>query len=183
MGAEMIEWFNNSKRKENEKDSRSRRIYSFNGSRNGFELGVGPRTAYLAIDEFRNGDDWKDQRDRLKYAVERQLLSHSSIVSVGTISYWRVWASIIPIVTPSHWITAGYRSTENRYDKVPVIQFPASLGDSEGVIHDLAEPMAWAIDALPLPLSLQLEKRERSVFSLTLLSALSIAVRDQMTRH
>ena len=179
----MIEWFNNSKRKDNERTSRTRRIYSFNGSRHGSELGSEPRTAYLAIDEFRSGDSWKPQRDRLRYAVERQLLSHSSIVSVGTISYWRVWAAIIPSVAPSHWVTAGYRSTENKYDKVPVIQFPASLGNSEGVIHDLAEPMAWAIDALPLPPSLQLEKRERSVFSLTLLSALSIAVRDQMTRH
>ena len=175
----MIEWFNNSKGKKNERNSRSRRIYSFNGS----GLGTEPRTAYLSIDEFRSGDSWKPQRDRLKYAVERQLLCHSSIVAVGSVSYWRVWAAIIPSVTPSHWITAGYRSTENKYDKVPVIQFPASLGSSEDVIHDLAEPISWAIDALPLPPSLTLKERERAVFSLTLLSSLSIAVRDQMSRR
>ena len=172
----MIEWFKNSKGKDH---GRTRRIYSFNGS----GLGAEPRTAYLAVDEFRSGDPWELQRDRLRRVVERQLLSHSSIVAVGSISYWRVWAAVIPSLTPSHWITAGYRSTENKWDKVPVIQIPVSLGSSEGVIHDLAEPMAWAIDALPLPPSLQLDREKRAVFSLTLLSSLSIAVRDQMTRH
>jgi len=179
----MIEWFDNLGRKNEEQ---RRRIYYFDNTDStgdGSLLGPRFRTPYLAIDEFRQNDDWKDQRDRLRRVVERQLLCHASIVSIGQISYWRVWASIIPSVRPSHWITAGYRSTVNRWDKVPVIQFPASLGDSEGVVKDLAEPMAWAIDALRLPSSLTLERSERAVFSLTLLSALSMAVRDQMTRH
>ena len=68
----------------------------------------------------------------------------------------------------------------SEYDVVPVIQFPASLGDSEGVLRDVAQQIADAIDALPMPPSLQLEKRERRVLSLTLLSALSIAVRNRM---
>jgi len=170
----MIDWFQKSSR--NDERNGSRRIYSFNGSRLGPEL----RTAYIAIDEFRQGDLWKDQRDRLRIVVSRQLLAHASIVSIGQISYWRVWAAIIPSVVPSHWITAGYRSTENKWDKVPVIQIPVSLGTSESVVRDIAEPIAWAIDALQLPESLQLSKRERSVFSLTVLSALSIAVRSRM---
>ena len=176
----MIEWFNNLGRK-NERRER-RRVYYFDGTRHGSDVGPNPRTVYLSIDEFRYGDDWSGQRDRLKYVVERQLLCHSSIVAVGSISYWRVWAFIIPSIAPSHWITAGYRSTENRLDKVPVIQFPACLGNSEAVVLDIADKMAWAIDALPMVGSLQLEKRQRSVFSLTLLSALSVAVRDWMSR-
>ena len=177
-GAKMTEWFNNLKRKNEEQ---SRRIYYFD--KRGDGLGVWPRTIYIEIDEFRSGDDWKNQRDRLKLVVERQFLSHASIVSIGQISYWRVWSSIIPSVVPSHWITAGYRSTRNRWDKVPVIQFPASLGTSESVLKDLAKPMTWAIDALPLPLSLTLERSERAVFSLTLLSELAVSVRGQMSRR
>ena len=176
----MIEWFNKNLRGKHANDrERPRRIYYFE-RRSG--LGGRIRTPYLAIDEFRVGDDWKDQRDRLRLVVERELLSHASIVSIGQVSYWRVWAAIVPSVMPSHWITAGYRSTENRWDKVPVIQFPASLGDSDSVVKELAEPMAWAIDALPLPTSLQLEKHERNSLSLMLLSSLSIAVRDRMSR-
>lgn len=180
----MIEWFNNLGKKDDRNRAR-RRVYYFdntNSAGDGYDLGPRLRTPYIAIDEFRSGDDWKDQRDRLRRVVERQLLCHASIVSIGQISYWRVWASIIPSVRPSHWITAGYRSTVNRWDKVPVIQFPVSLGDSEGVVRDLAEPMAWAIDALQLPPSLTLEKSERAVLSLTLLSSLSMAVRDRMGR-
>jgi|GEM_PF-3678041 len=177
----MIEWFKNSKRKNEQ--NRARQIYYFDRRGHGYELGSRLRTPYLVIDEFRSGDEWKSQRDRLKRVVERQLLAHASIVSIGQISYWRVWASIVPSVIPSHWITAGYRSTENRWDKVPVIQFPASLGDSEGVVKNLAEPMAWAIDALQVPESLQLKNSEKAVLSLTVLSALSIAVRDQMSRR
>lgn len=179
----MIEWFNNLRREEDH--GKRRRIYYFdNRDRAGDGSYLGPRlrTAYLAIDEFRPGDDWKSQRDLLRRVVERQLLSHASIVSIRQISYWRVWASIIPSIRPSHWITAGYRSTQNQWDKVPVIQFPVSLGDSEGVVRDLAEPMAWAIDALQVPDSLQLQKSERAVLSLTLLSALSIAVRTRMSQ-
>ena len=175
----MIEWFNNSKHKNNGK--RSRRVYYFD--RRGDGLGIRPRTPYLEIDEFREGDPWKSQRDRLKRVVERQLLCHASIVSIGQVSYWRVWGSIVPSVIPSHWITAGYRSTENHWDKMPVIQFPASLGASDGAVRDLADPMAWAIDALQIPESLTLENSQRAVFSLTILSALSIAVRDRMSRH
>lgn len=179
----MLQWLNKIRGKDakdqRDKD-RDRKIYYFESGRVG--LGHRPRTAYLSIHEFRSGDDWKPQRDRLKRVVERELLCHASIVSIGQISYWRVWASIIPSVMPSHWITAGYRSTENRWDKVPIIQFPASLGDSEGVVRDIAEPISWAIDALPVPPSLQLEKREKRVLSLTLLSALSIAVRERMGR-
>jgi len=174
----MIEWFNNLKHKD---DDENRRIYYFDKKGDG--LGFWPRTIYIEIDEFRSGDPWRSQRDRLKLVVERQLLSHASVVSIGQISYWRVWGNIIPSVRPSHWITAGYRSTKSRWDKVPVIQFPASLGTSESVLQDLAKPMTWAIDALPLPPSLQLERSERAVFSLTLLSELSIAVRDQMGRR
>ena len=176
----MIEWFNKLRGKNEKGKDQPRRIYYFESERS--RLGTRPRTAYLSIDEFRAGDTWKPQRDRLRSVVERQLLCHASIVSINSISYWRVWASIVPSVRPSHWVTAGYRSTENRWDKVPIIQFPASLGDSESVVRELAEPISWAIDALPLPPSLQLEKRERSVFSLTLLSSLSIAVREQMGR-
>ena len=171
----MFEWFHKSSKKD---ESDRRRIYYFDNTRDGHGLGL--RTPYLAIDEFRQGDQWKDQRDRLRAVVSRQLLAHASIVSIGQVSYWRVWAAVIPSVVPSHWITAGYRSTESRFDKVPVIQFPVSLGTSEDVVKDLAEPVAWAIDALPLPPSLQLSRRERSVFSLTVLSALSIAVRSRM---
>jgi len=177
----MIEWFKNSKRKHEQ--NRARQIYYFDRKGHGYELGSRLRTPYLVIDEFRSGDEWKSQRDRLKRVVERQLLCHASIVSIGQVSYWRVWSSIVPSVIPSHWITAGYRSTENRWDKVPVIQFPASLGDSESVVKDLAEPMAWAIDALQVPESLTLKNSEKAVLSLTLLSALSIAVRDQMSRR
>ena len=171
----MLQWLNKSRGKD-ERD-KDRKIYYFDQSR----LGHGPRSVYLRIDEFRSGDDWKNQRDRLKRVVEREFLSHASVVSVGQISYWRVWGRIIPSVMPSHWITAGYRSTQNRWDKVPVIQFPASLGDSASVVKDLAKPMAWAIDALPIPPSLQLEGREKRNLSFTLLSELSIAVRDQMS--
>ena len=177
----MIEWFHKLRNQKEKNYDTPRRIYYFERGRTG--LGDSARTPYLSIDEFRMGDPWRSQRDRLRSVVDRQLLADASFVAVGSISYWRVWASIIPSVVPSHWITAGYRSTESRWDKVPIIQFPASLGDSEGVLRDIAEQVSWAIDALPLPPSLQLEKRERSVFSLTLLSALSIAVRDQMTRH
>lgn len=176
----MIEWFHRLRKKDGKNHDRPRRVYYFE---RGLGLGHYDRTPYISIDEFRMGDPWRDQRDRLRVVVERQLLVDASVVSIGTISYWRVWASIIPSVIPSHWITAGYRSTLNRWDKVPIIQFPASLGDSEGVIKDIAEQITWAIDALPLPESLQLEKSQRNVFSLTLLSSLAIAVRDQMTRH
>ena len=178
----MLQWLNTFRGKDAKDRNREadRRIYYFESERPG--LGHRPRTAYLSIHEYRSGDDWRDQRDRLKRVVERELLCHASIVAVGQISYWRVWASIIPSVVPSHWITAGYRSTENRWDKVPIIQFPASLGDSEGVVRDIAEPISWAIDALPLPPSLQLEGSKKRVFSLTLLSALSIAVRARMGR-
>ena len=177
----MIEWFKNSKGKHERKQARQ--IYYFDRRGHGHDLGPRFRTPYLGIDEFRSGDEWTSQRDRLKRVVERQLLAHASIVSIGQVSYWRVWASIVPSIEPSHWITAGYRSTENRWDKVPVIQFPASLGDSEAVVKDLADPMAWAIDALQLPESLTLKKSEKAVLSLTVLSALSIAVRDQMSRR
>ena len=175
----MIEWFNKSRSRRNGRDNeRPRRIYYFERG-----LGMGDRTPYLSIDEFRMGDPWRSQRDRLRAVVDRQLLADASFISVGNISYWRVWASIVPSVIPSHWITAGYRSTSSRWDKVPIIQFPASLGDSEGVLRDIAEQVAWAIDALPLPESLTMEGPKKRIFSLTLLSALSIAVRDQMTRH
>ena len=179
----MIEWFNNLRREDHGK---RRRIYYFdNGDSegDGLHLGTRLRTVYLSIDEFRPGDDWKSQRDRLRRVVERQLLSHASVVSIGQVSYWRVWASIVPSIRPSHWITAGYRSTQNQWDKVPVVQFPASLGTSESVVRDLADPMAWAIDALQVPESLTLQKSERAVLSLTLLSALSIAVRDRMNHR
>ena len=180
----MLEWLNNLRSRRNARDNdddhgRSRRVYYFEPRGLGREF----RTPYLSVYEFRSGDSWKSQRDRLRAVVNRHLLADASLVSIGSISFWRVWASIVPSVRPSHWITAGYRSSVNRWDKVPVIQFPASLGDSEGVLKDIAKPISWAIDALPIPPSLQLEERERNSFSLTLLSALSIAVRDQMTRH
>ena len=177
----MIEWLNNLRTRRNAKNNdRPRRVYYFE---RGLGLGRSTCTPYLSIDEFRMGDPWRDQRDRLRAVVERHLLVDASYIAVGSVSYWRVWGTIIPSVMPSHWITAGYRSTESRWDKVPIIQFPASLGDSEGVLKDIAEQVSWSIDALPLPDSLTLKGPKKRVFSLTLLSALAIAVRDQMTRH
>lgn len=175
----MIQWLYNLRIKNEKDQKRPREIYRFERSGLGYEL----RTPYLTIHEFRIGDPWKTQRDRLRRVVDREFLADASIVSIGSVSFWRVWASIIPSVAPSHWVTAGYRSTLNKWDKVPIIQFPASLGDSEGVLRDIAEPISWAIDSLPLPESLQLEASKRRTFSYTLLSRLSIAVRDQMARH
>lgn len=175
----MLEWFYKSRsRKQDEQSKQQKREPIYRHERVG--LGTGPRTCYLQIDEYRQGDRWRPQRDRLRRTVERHLLAEASVVTIGSISFWRVWASIVPTLLPSHWITAGYCSTMSEYDVVPVIQFPASLGDSEGVLRDVAQQIADAIDALPMPPSLQLEKRERRVLSLTLLSALSIAVRNRM---
>lgn len=156
------------------KNDRPRRIYYIERS----GLGRGPLTAYLSIDEWRSGDDWKESRDRLRTVVRSQLLEEASRVAIGSISFHSVWSSIIPSVCPSHWITAGIRSTVSKR-KTPIIQIPVSLGVANDAIV-IGGPVFFAIDALPLPKSLEISRRDRAVFSLTLLSALSIAVRDQM---
>lgn len=155
---------------------RPRRIY-YNER---FGLGRGPITGFIQIDEWRSGDDWNESRDRLRTVVQNQLLKEATYVSIGQISFYDVWAEIIPKVRPSHWITGGFRSTQIAKAKAPIIQIPVCLGSTDEAIEHIGGPVFFAIDALPYPESLDLSQRDRAVFSLTLLSSLSIAVRDEM---
>jgi hypothetical protein len=144
-------------------------------------LGRGPITAYFDMHEFRPGENWRTERDRLERVVQKQLLKEAPFAPIGQISLYDVWASIIPSVRPSHWITAGYRSTQDPKIKEPIIHFPASLGDTDKAIEDIGGPCFFAIDALPYPESIEaIDRRDRAVFCLTLLYAMSIAVREQM---
>ena len=143
-------------------------------------LGCGPITAYYSLDEWRVGDKWNEASDRLRSIVREELLKEAPYITLGSISLHDVWAAIIPSVCPSHWITAGFRSTKALRSKTPIIQIPVSLGDTDSAIRDIGGIVFFAIDALPYPESLDISSRDRAVFSITLLSALSIAVRDQM---
>ena len=144
-------------------------------------MGRGDIIPYWDMHEFRPGEDWIQSRDRLQRVVQKQLLKNTPFAPLGQISFYDVWASIIPSVRPSHWVTAGYRSTQSPKIKEPIIHFPASLGDTDAAIRDVGGPCFFAIDALPCPESIELiDRRDRAVFCLTLLYALSIAVRDQM---
>lgn len=153
---------------------RPRRIYY--NKRSG--LGNGHITGYLSIDEWRSGDYWHESRDRLRKVVHSQLLVEASLFTIGPISFHEVWASIIPSVCPSHWITAGFRSNVTKKN-IPIIQIPVCIGSTDDSIR-VGGSVFFAIDALQLPVSLNVSKRDRAVFSFTLLSALSIVVRDQM---
>jgi hypothetical protein len=163
-------WFSETKLK-----SRPRRVHYLER----IGLGRGPITAYYSLEEWRPGDNWHESSDRLRKAVQKQLLKEATFVTLDSLSFHDVWASIIPSVRPSHWITAGFRSTQNLKAKTPIIQIPACLGDTDSAI-EIGGLVFFAIDALPYPDSLDLSQRDRAVFALTLLSALSIAVRDQM---
>jgi hypothetical protein len=143
-------------------------------------LGRGYITAYIVIEEWRSGDNWHEASDRLRQVVRKELLQEAPYITFGSISLHDVWASIIPSVRPSHWITAGFRSTQILKAKTPIIQIPVSLGGKDGIVQDVGGVIFFAIDALPQPKSLDISSRDRAVFSITLLSALSIAVRDQM---
>jgi hypothetical protein len=143
-------------------------------------LGRGYITAYLIIEEWRSGDNWHEASDRLRQVVRKELLQEAPYITIGSISLHDVWAAIVPSVCPSHWITAGFRSTEILKAKTPIIQIPVSIGTTDSAIRDIGGVVFFAIDALPYPDSLDISSRDRAVFSVTLLSALSIAVRDQM---
>ncbi len=139
-----------------------------------------PFTAYYCLEEWRAGDNWHEASDRLRQVVRKELLQEAPYITFGSISLHDVWAAIIPSVRPSHWITAGFRSTQILKAKTPIIQIPVAIGGTDSAIRDIGGVVFFAIDALPQPESLDISSRDRAVFSVTLLSALSIAVRDQM---
>lgn len=147
-------------------------------------LWIPPIVAYFSLDEFRAGDEWHEGRDRLSAIVQQEFLQDSARYAVGQISLHTVWASIIPSVYPSHWITVGWRSSaiDRQKEKAPVIQIPVSIGPTDEAIRDVCGPIFFAIDALPAPESLDLSNRDRAVLSITMLSALSIAIRERMKR-
>lgn len=166
-------WF---RRKPDSSDDRPRRVHYLE------RVGLGREsiTAYYCLEEWRPGDNWHDASDRLRSIVRKELLKEAPYITLGSISLHDVWASIVPSVRPSHWITAGFRSTQILKAKAPIIQIPVSIGDTDSAIRDIGGVVFFAIDALPYPESLDISSRDRAVFSVTLLSALSIAVRDQM---
>jgi hypothetical protein len=156
---------------------RPRRVYYNQSDFSG--LGNRP-ISFLSIDEFRNGDDWIFARDRLSQIVQKELLSTAPQVTPGSVSWHDVWASIVPSVIPSHWITVGWRDRWIKAEKVNVVQIPVSLGRTEDVIA-IAGQVFFAIDALSKPKSLEsIEKRDRAVLSITLFWTIAIAVREDM---
>jgi hypothetical protein len=142
-----------------------------------------PCNAYLSIDRFRSGDRWLEKRATLQGVVQQVILNEVAQHPVGSASLYAVWDAIIPKVTPSYWITAGYRSNLNRLDREPIIQIPVSLGalPTDRIIESIGGPLGFAIDSLIPPETLTaLTPRDRAVFSFTLLSALTLEVRDLM---
>lgn len=163
--------------RKNSRQDRPRRIY-YNQSE---FSGLGNRlVTFIAIDEFRNGDEWIFARDRLSEVVQKELLATAPQVSPGAVSWHDVWASIVPSVIPSHWITVGWRDRWIKAEKVNIVQIPLSLGGTEDVIA-IAGQVFFAIDALSKPKSLEtIEKRDRAVLSITLFWTIAIAVREEM---
>ena len=160
-------------------NDRSRRIRSIGRS----GLGVAQPNPYLYLDEWRYGDDWMESRDRLRSVVQTEILSREGSFTFGNVSIFDVWDLIIPSSRPSHWITCGLRFESEPKTQIPIIQIPVSLGTDERAIV-VCNAIFFAIEALPLPSNLEtnisIPRRDRAVICLTLLSALSIAVRDQM---
>ena len=159
----------------NKYGSRPRRLYCIEGP----DLGRGDITVYVRLDEFRSDDEWILSRDRLRQVVRKQLLAEATFVTLGTTNFFDVWRSIIPTAEPDYWITAGVRSGKASKTKSPIIQIPVCLPSDKGAI-EVCEAIFFALEALPIARSLAAIPRDRAVFSLTALSALSIAVRHRM---
>jgi hypothetical protein len=169
-------WGNLGKRQSNAKPPR--RIYNYERIYN-----RKPCNAYLSIDRFRGGDKWMDQRATLQRVVQKFILAEAAQHPVGSISLYAVWTALIPVVAPTHWITAGYRSSANRLEREPIIQIPVSLGglSTDQIIESIGGPLGFAVDSLIPPNRIdELTQRDRAVFGFTLLSALTLEARDLM---
>lgn len=165
--------------KNHEKSRMPRRIYNYERL-----MGGRPVESYLSIDRVRVRDPWQGQRDSLRTIVQKHILADTAQYPVASISLHRVWASLIPDFAPNYWITSGYRRSDAGLDREPLIQIPLNLeGTTDQIAEFIGGPVGYAVESLEPPASIEsLTPEQRLTFRFTVLSAITIAVRDQMSR-
>lgn len=165
--------------KNHEKGRVPRRIYNYERV-----VGRRPIESYLSIDRVRVRDPWQGQRDSLRTIVQKHILADAAQYPVASVSLHRVWAALIPDFAPNYWITAGYRRSDAGLEREPLIQIPLNLeGTTEQIAEFIGGPVGYAAESLESPASLEsLTPEQRLTFRFTVLSAITIAVRDQMSQ-